>query len=86
MEKKMAKDSYKKFPIGTLVKVTIPTLYTEPPKHLLGLVVPMPEEATMSPKHFLTVYLSEPVNGDCIRIVPMGNVTSVSRAYKKEKI
>ena len=80
----MAKDPYKKFPIGTLVKVTIPTLLTEPPKHILGLVVPM-WGATMSPKHFITVHLSEPLNGDHIRIVPARTVTSVSRAYEKEK-
>ncbi len=82
----MAKSAHKKFPIGTLVKVTIPTLLTEPPKKILGVVVPMLEGATMSPKHFLTVYLSEPVDGEHLRIVPSGTVTSVSRAYIKEKL
>ncbi len=79
----MAKNPYKKFPIGTLVKVTIPTLLTEPPKEILGVVVPMLEGATMAPKHFLTVYLSEPPG---FRIVPVGTVKSVSRAYVKEKL
>lgn len=43
----------------------------------------MLEGATMAPKHFLTVYLSEPPG---FRIVPVGTVKSVSRAYVKEKL
>ena len=81
----MAKPAYKKFPIGTLVTVTIPTLLTQPPRQELGLVVPMDEEALMLEKNFVTIHFAVPVDGYHIRVVPVGTVTSVSRPYEKEK-
>ena len=68
------------------MKVTVPTTSPGPAKQIIGLVVPMLEGATMSPKHFLTVYLSEPHWGDRFRLVPIGHITSVSRNYVKEKL
>jgi len=82
----MARDPYKKFPIGTLVKVAVPTPAPGPAKQIVGLVVPMLEGATMSPTYFLTVYLSEPHWGERFRLVSPGQVTSLSRNYVKEKL
>ena len=65
--------------------MAVPTPTPGPSKQIIGLVVPMLEGATMSPNHFLTVYLSEPHWGEQFTLVPLGRVTSVSRNYVKEK-
>ena len=68
------------------MKVKLPTLPGKKPEEIIGVVVPMFEGATMSPSHFLTVYLSEPYRGEHFRMTPIGKVKSISRNYVKEKL
>ena len=83
----MAKDPYKKFPIGTLVKVKFPSMVHQKSVEQLGIVVPIDKETTDGWKYFIAVYLSEPGPlGPGVRNVRPSDLTSVSRAYKKEKI
>ena len=78
---------YKKFPIGTLVKVRFPSRAFAEPVEQLAIVVPIDPETTIGWKHFVTVYLSEPgPDGLIVRNVNPGQLTSVSRNYVKEKI
>jgi len=80
----MAKDPHRKFPIGTLVKVMIPTC-SGPHEELLGIVIPIDRETTMSPSHFVAVYFSKSRHGLHVVNIPVGRVKSVSRPYVKEK-